>query len=592
MKQVAGEQAASYAVQPGGSLVLDERIADSMMHGGNISLAGSAAAPATLDMGSTGVKTASLERVTDKGHAVYKADKLLLNGSSLSFHPSSRLVCNNLIVMNKITLASGEICLTGTGDEPALIDGQGLTLDSKGEGAAAVLCLSGNGGKLPLPVTVFNGSIIVDGGDWYLDSPYSFEALLTLGEGGMVDMRDGKLTAGLRGEGGVLRFGGGHMRLLSKTRASLSRLEASGAGEFQLYKGRLDVRKAKIVMNGALATRIDEGTLRLDPEQVEALTAAGGKLTLTGATLDLGETVTLTADMVRRWRSNDRIKSDYLTCRTGNLTLKGESFDFDCRVEADMLTLDNNGSPVTLASGMLEFKGKKGETPRLLGDRLTLDDSQSANRNATAQLLLGGEHATSPGGRLETDIRVVSGVMQVSCEWTQSGSKTLMLEEGGKLSLSSTLAAKVKGEGGSVSLNGGSLHLNDGSALRLSHLSVLLGKFVLEAARLDLSVAAAEMRGTLYTTVNGGGTLRLDVGQIDALTVYEGNIILAGQEQNVATLDFGETATLSSDALATWLGAGTIVDKGHAVYRAGKLSPPAGSKTLALPATSRVSAAH
>ena len=562
------------------------------MHGGNISLAGSAAAPATLDMGSTGVKTASLERVTDKGHAVYKADKLLLNGSSLSFHPSSRLVCNNLIVMNKITLASGEICLTGTGDEPALIDGQGLTLDSKGEGAAAVLCLSGNGGKLPLPVTVFNGSIIVDGGDWYLDSPYSFEALLTLGEGGMVDMRDGKLTAGLRGEGGVLRFGGGHMRLLSKTRASLSRLEASGAGEFQLYKGRLDVRKAKIVMNGALATRIDEGTLRLDPEQVEALTAAGGKLTLTGATLDLGETVTLTADMVRRWRSNDRIKSDYLTCRTGNLTLKGESFDFDCRVEADMLTLDNNGSPVTLASGMLEFKGKKGETPRLLGDRLTLDDSQSANRNATAQLLLGGEHATSPGGRLETDIRVVSGVMQVSCEWTQSGSKTLMLEEGGKLSLSSTLAAKVKGEGGSVSLNGGSLHLNDGSALRLSHLSVLLGKFVLEAARLDLSVAAAEMRGTLYTTVNGGGTLRLDVGQIDALTVYEGNIILAGQEQNVATLDFGETATLSSDALATWLGAGTIVDKGHAVYRAGKLSPPAGSKTLALPATSRVSAAH
>ena len=455
-----------------------------------------------------------------------------------------------------------------------------------------MLRLSGNGGKLPLPVTVFNGSIIVDGGDWYLDSPYSFEALLTLGEGGMVDMRDGKLTAGLRGEGGVLRFGGGHMRLLSKTRASLSRLEASGAGEFQLYKGRLDVRKAKIVMNGALATRIDEGTLRLDPEQVEALTAAGGKLTLTGATLDLGETVTLTADMVRRWRSNDRIKSDYLTCRTGNLTLKGESFDFDCRVEADMLTLDNNGSPVTLASGMLEFKGKKGETPRLLGDRLTLDDSQSANRNATAQLLLGGEHATSPGGRLETDIRVVSGVMQVSCEWTQSGSKTLMLEEGGKLSLSSTLAAKVKGEGGSVSLNGGSLHLNDGSALRLSHLSVLLGKFVLEAARLDLSVAAAEMRGTLYTTVNGGGTLRLDVGQIDALTVYEGNIILAGQEQNVATLDFGETATLSSDALATWLGAGTIVDKGHAVYRAGKLSPPAGSKTLALPATSRVSAAH
>ncbi|WP_297261080.1 hypothetical protein [uncultured Desulfovibrio sp.] len=586
------EQAASYAVQPGGSLVLDERIADSMMHGGNISLAGSAAAPATLDMGSTGVKTASLERVTDKGHAVYKADKLLLNGSSLSFHPSSRLVCNNLIVMNKITLASGEICLTGTGDEPALIDGQGLTLDSKGEGAAAVLRLSGNGGKLPLPVTVFNGSIIVDGGDWYLASPYSFEALLTLGEGGMVDMRDGKLTAGLRGEGGVLRFGGGHMRLLSKTRASLSRLEASGAGEFQLYKGRLDVRKAKIVMNGALATRIDEGTLRLDPEQVEALTAAGGKLTLTGATLDLGETVTLTADMVRRWRSNDRIKSDYLTCRTGNLTLKGESFDFDCRVEADMLTLDNNGSPVTLASGMLEFKGKKGETPRLLGDRLTLDDSQSANRNATAQLLLGGEHATSPGGRLETDIRVVSGVMQVSCEWTQSGSKTLMLEEGGKLSLSSTLAAKVKGEGGSVSLNGGSLHLNDGSALRLSHLSVLLGKFVLEAARLDLSAAAAEMRGTLYTTVNGGGTLRLDVGQIDALTVYEGNIILAGQEQNVATLDFGETATLSSDALATWLGAGTIVDKGHAVYRAGKLSPPAGSKTLALPATSRVSAAH
>lgn len=563
-----------------------------MMHGGNISLAGSAAAPATLDMGSTGVKTASLERVTDKGHAVYKADKLLLNGSSLSFHPSSRLVCNNLIVMNKITLASGEICLTGTGDEPALIDGQGLTLDSKGEGAAAVLRLSGNGGKLPLPVTVFNGSIIVDGGDWYLDSPYSFEALLTLGEGGMVDMRDGKLTAGLRGEGGVLRFGGGHMRLLSKTRASLSRLEASGAGEFQLYKGRLDVRKAKIVMNGALATRIDEGTLRLDPEQVEALTAAGGKLTLTGATLDPGETVTLTADMVRRWRSNDRIKSDYLTCRTGNLTLKGESFDFDCRVEADMLTLDNNGSPVTLASGMLEFKGKKEETPRLLGDRLTLDDSQSANRNATAQLLLGGEHATSPGGRLETDIRVVSGVMQVSCEWTQSGSKTLMLEEGGKLSLSSTLAAKVKGEGGSVSLNGGSLHLNDGSALRLSHLSVLLGKFVLEAARLDLSVAAAEMRGTLYTTVNGGGTLRLDVGQIDALTVYEGNIILAGQEQNVATLDFGETATLSSDALATWLGAGTIVDKGHAVYRAGKLSPPAGSKTLALPATSRVSAAH
>ena len=563
-----------------------------MMHGGNISLAGSAAAPATLDMGSTGVKTASLERVTDKGHAVYKADKLLLNGSSLSFHPSSRLVCNNLIVMNKITLASGEICLTGTGDEPALIDGQGLTLDSKGEGAAAVLRLSGNGGKLPLPVTVFNGSIIVDGGDWYLASPYSFEALLTLGEGGMVDMRDGKLTAGLRGEGGVLRFGGGHMRLLSKTRASLSRLEASGAGEFQLYKGRLDVRKAKIVMNDALATRIDEGTLRLDPEQVEALTAAGGKLTLTGATLDLGETVTLTADMVRRWRSNDRIKSDYLTCRTGNLTLKGESFDFDCRVEADMLTLDNNGSPVTLASGMLEFKGKKGETPRLLGDRLTLDDSQSTNRNATAQLLLGGEHATSPGGRLETDIRVVSGVMQVSCEWTQSGSKTLMLEEGGKLSLSSTLAAKVKGEGGSVSLNGGSLHLNDGSALRLSHLSVLLGKFVLEAARLDLSVAAAEMRGTLYTTVNGGGTLRLDVGQIDALTVYEGNIILAGQEQNVATLDFGETATLSSDALATWLGAGTIVDKGHAVYRAGKLSPPAGSKTLALPATSRVSAAH
>ena len=562
------------------------------MHGGNISLAGSAAAPATLDMGSTGVKTASLERVTDKGHAVYKADKLLLNGSSLSFHPSSRLVCNNLIVMNKITLASGEICLTGTGDEPALIDGQGLTLDSKGEGAAAVLRLSGNGGKLPLPVTVFNGSIIVDGGDWYLDSPYSFETLLTLGEGGMVDMRDGKLTAGLRGEGGVLRFGGGHMRLLSTTRASLSRLEASGAGEFQLYKGRLDVRKAKIVMNGALATRIDEGTLRLDPEQVEALTAAGGKLTLTGATLDLGETVTLTADMVRRWRSNDRIKSDYLTCRTGNLTLKGESFDFDCRVEADMLTLDNNGSPVTLASGMFEFKGKKGETPRLLGDRLTLDDSQSANRNATAQLLLGGEHATSPGGRLETDIRVVSGVMQVSCEWTQSGSKTLMLEEGGKLCLSSTLAAKVKGEGGSVSLNGGSLHLNDGSALRLSHLSVLLGKFVLEAARLDLSAAAAEMRGTLYTTVNGGGTLRLDVGQIDALTVYEGNIILAGQEQNVATLDFGETATLSSDALATWLGAGTIVDKGHAVYRAGKLSPPAGSKTLALPATSRVSAAH
>lgn len=229
VKQVAGgraaspaiaEQAASYAVQPGGSLVLDERIADSMMHGGNISLAGSAAAPATLDMGSTGVKTTSLERVTDKGHAVYKADKLLLNGSSLSFHPSSRLVCNNLIVMNKITLASGEICLTGTGDEPALIDGQGLTLDSKGEGAAAVLRLSGNGGKLSLPVTVFNGSIIVDGGDWYLDSPYSFEALLTLGEGGMVDMRDGKLTAGLLGEGGVLRFGGGHMRLLSKTRGA------------------------------------------------------------------------------------------------------------------------------------------------------------------------------------------------------------------------------------------------------------------------------------------------------------------------------------------------------------------------------------
>lgn len=296
--------------------------------------------------------------------------------------------------------------------------------------------------------------------------------------------------------------------------------------------------------------------------------------------------------MVRRWRSNDRIESDYLTCRTGNLTLKGESFDFDCRVEADVLTLDNNGSPVTLTSGMLEFKGKKGETSRLLGDGLTLDDSQSANRRATAQLLLGGEHGTSPGGRLETDIRIVSGVMQVSYEWTQSGSKTLMLEEGGELRLSRTLAAKVKGEGGSVTFNGGSLHLNDGSALRLSHLSVLHGKFVLEAARLDLSAAAAEMRGTLSTTVNGGGTLRLDAGQIDALTVYEGNITLAGQEQNVATLDFGETASLSSDALATWLGAGTIVDKGHAVYRAGKLSPPAGGATLALPATSRVSAAH
>lgn len=601
VRQVAGvraaspaiaEQAASYAVQPGGSLVLDERIADYMMRGGNISLAGSAAAPATLDMGSTGVKTTSLERVTDKGHAVYKADKLLLHGSRLSLHPGSRLVCNSLALMKKLALASGEICLTGTGDESALIDGQGLTLASDGEGAAAVLRLSGNGGKLPLPVTVINGSIIVDGGDWYLDSPYSAEALLTLGEGGMVDMRDGKLTAGLRGEGGVLRFGGGHMRLLSKTRASLSRLEASEAGEFQLYKGMLDVRKAKIVMNGALATRINEGTLRLDPEQIEALTAAGGKLTLTGATLDLGETVTLTADMVRRWRSNDRIESDYLTCRTGNLTLKGEIFDFDCRVEADMLTLDNNGSPVTIASGMLEFKGKKGETSRLLGDGLTLDDSQSANRRATAQLLLGGKDATSPGGRLETDIRVVSGVMQVSYEWTQSGSKTLMLEEGGKLRLSSTLAAKVKGEGGSVFLNRGCLHLNDGSALRLSHLSVLLGEFVLEAARLDLSAAAAEMRGTLYTAVNGGGTLRLDAGQIDALTVYEGNIILAGQEQNVATLDFGETATLSSDALATWLGAGTIEDKGHAVYRAGKLSPPTGGTTLALPATSRVSAAH
>ena len=512
VKQVAGgraaspaiaEQAASYAVQPGGSLVLDERIADYMMRGGNISLAGSAAAPATLDMGSTGVKTASLERVTDKGHAVYKADKLLLNGSSLSFHPSSRLVCNNLIVMNKITLASGEICLTGTGDEPALIDGQGLTLDSKGEGAAAVLRLSGNGGKLPLPVTVFNGSIIVDGGDWYLDSPYSFEALLTLGEGGMVDMRAGKLTAVLRGEGGVLRLGGGHMCLHPNTWASLSRLEASGAGKFELYKGMLDVRKAKIVMNGALATRIGWGTLRLDPEQIEALTAAGGKLTLTRATLDLGETVTLTADMVRRWRSNDRIESDYITCRTGNLTLKGESFD--CRVEADVLTLDNNGSPVTLTSGMLEFKGKKGETSRLLGDGLTLDDSQSANRRATAQLLLGGEHGTSPGGRLETDIRIVSGVMQVSYEWTQSGSKTLMLEEGGELRLSRTLAAKVKGEGGSVTFNGGSLHLNDGSALRLSHLSVLLGKFVLEAARLDLSAAAAEMRGTLSRRSTAAG---------------------------------------------------------------------------------------
>lgn len=586
------EQAASYAVQPGGSLVLDERIADYMMRGGNISLAGSAAAPATLDMGSTEVETASLERVTDKGHAVYKADKLLLIGSSLSFHPSSRLVCNNLMAMYKLTLASGEICLPGTGDEPALIDGQGLRLDSKGEGAAAVLRLSGNGGKLSLPVTVFNGSIIVDGGDWYVDSLYSFKTLLTLGEGGMVDMRAGKLTAVLRGEGGVLRLGGGHMCLHPNTWASLSRLEASGAGKFELYKGMLDVRKAKIVMNGALATRIGWGTLRLDPEQIEALTAAGGKLTLTRATLDLGETVTLTADMVRRWRSNDRIESDYLTCRTGNLTLKGESFDFDCRVEADVLTLDNNGSPVTLTSGMLEFKGKKGETSRLLGDGLTLDDSQSANRRATAQLLLGGEHGTSPGGRLETDIRIVSGVMQVSYEWTQSGSKTLMLEEGGELRLSRTLAAKVKGEGGSVTFNGGSLHLNDGSALRLSHLSVLHGKFVLEAARLDLSAAAAEMRGTLSTTVNGGGTLRLDAGQIDALTVYEGNITLAGQEQNVATLDFGETASLSSDALATWLGAGTIVDKGHAVYRAGKLSPPAGGTTLALPATSRVSAAH
>lgn len=206
--------------------------------------------------------------------------------------------------------------------------------------------------------------------------------------------------------------------------------------------------------------------------------------------------MTLTADMVRRWRSNDRIESDYITCRTGNLTLKGESFDFDCRVEADVLTLDNNGSPVTLTSGMLEFKGKKGETSRLLGDGLTLDDSQSANRRATAQLLLGGEHGTSPGGRLETDIRIVSGVMQVSYEWTQSGSKTLMLE-GGELRLSRTLAAKVKGEGGSVTFNGGSLHLNDGSALRLSHLSVLHGKFVLEAARLDLSAAAAEMRGKL-----------------------------------------------------------------------------------------------
>ena len=113
-------------------------------------------------------------------------------------------------------------------------------------------------------------------------------------------------------------------------------------------------------MNGALATRIGWGTLRLDPEQIEALTAAGGKLTLTRATLDLGETVTLTADMVRRWRSNDRIESDYITCRTGNLTLKGESFDFDCRVEADVLTLDNNGSPVTLTSGMLEFQGQEG----------------------------------------------------------------------------------------------------------------------------------------------------------------------------------------------------------------------------------------
>lgn len=585
-------QAVSYAVQPGGRLVLDESIAGYMMRDGNISLAGSAVAPATLDMGSTVVNTTSLERVADKGHAVYKAEKLLLYGSSLSLHPSSRMVCNRLTVMKKLTLASGEICLTGTGEESALLDGQGLTLDSNGEGAAAVLRLSGNGGKLPLPVTVVNGSIIVDGGDWDLYSLYSFEALLTLDEGGMVDMRAGKLTAALRGEGGTVRFGGGHMRLRSKTRASLSRLEASGAGELHLYEGMLDVRKAKIVMNGALVTRINEGTLRLDPEQVEALTAAGGKLTLTGATLDLGETVTLTADMVRRWRSNDRITSDYLTCRTGNLTLKGESFDFDCRVEADMLTLDNNGSPVTLASGMLEIKGKKGERARLLGDGLTLDDSQSANRRATAQLQLGGEHATPPGGRLETDIRVVSGVILMNYEWTQSGSKTLMLEEGGKLRLSSTLTAKVKGEGGSVFLNDGNLHLTDGSALRLSHLSVLLGKFVLGAARLDLSAASAEMRGTLYTTVNGGGTLRLDAGQIDALTVYEGNIILAGQEQNVATLDFGETATLSSDALATWLGAGTIEDKGHAVYRAGKLSPPAGGTTLALPATSRVSAAH